>query len=170
LSWLKTLSTSSVFVASSMILKSRLKNLEAAEAQLTRIMDEATKTEDVLNVFNQLNSYREQIEVVKGQMQYYEQSAAYSAISARIIAEQTIQPLVVGGWEPQGVARDSIQNLIYFMQGVVDFLIRFALYGLPVLLVVGLFIALPIWIVYLIIRAFIRRSKRTKTPPAAPAA
>jgi hypothetical protein len=151
-------------------LKSRLKNLEAAEVQLTKIMDEATKTEDVLNVFNQLNSYREQIELVKGQMQYYEQSAAYSAISARIIAEKTIQPIQVGGWQPKGVARDAIQNLIYFMQGVVNFLIRFFLYGLPVLLVIGLFIALPIWVIYVIIRALGRWSKKSKTPPAAPAA
>jgi hypothetical protein len=151
-------------------LKSRLKNLEAAEAQLTEIMNQATKTEDVLNVFNQLNSYREQIEVVKGQMQYYEQSATYSAITARIIAEQTIQPLVVGGWEPKGIARDAIQDLIYFMQGVIDFLIRFALFGLPVLLVIGFFIALPIWIIYVIVRAYMRRSKKSKTPPAAPVA
>ncbi|MEN6481931.1 MAG: DUF4349 domain-containing protein, partial [Anaerolineaceae bacterium] len=44
-------------------LNSRLKNLEDAETQLRRIMEEATKTEDVLNVFNQLTYYREQIEV-----------------------------------------------------------------------------------------------------------
>ena len=35
-------------------LQSRLKNLEAAEVELTKIMQEATKTEDVLAVYNQL--------------------------------------------------------------------------------------------------------------------
>ena len=91
-------------------LESRLKNLQAAEAQLTRIMEDANRTEDVMSVFNQLVYYREQIELVKGQMQYYEQSANYSAISARLIAEESIQPIQVGGWKPQGEVRDAIQT------------------------------------------------------------
>lgn len=142
-------------------LKSRLKNLEAAEAQLARIMEEATKTEDVLNVFNQLVYYREQIEVVKGQIQYYEQASTFSAISIRLIAEATVKPLEIGGWKPQGVARDAIQDLIYFMQGFVDFMIRFGLYILPVLIV----IALPFYLVFLVVRAVIRKLRRKKTPP-----
>jgi hypothetical protein len=151
-------------------LKSRLKNLEAAEAQLTKIMEEAKKTEDVLNVFNQLVYYREQIELVKGQMQYYEQSATYSAISARLIAEETIKPLQVGGWKPQGVVRDAVQSLINFMQDFVNFVIWSVLYYLPVLLVIALIIGLPIWLAYIIIRAIARRSKKNKAPPAPPPA
>jgi hypothetical protein len=144
-------------------LKSRLKNLEAAEAQLTKIMEEAKKTEDVLNVFNQLVATREQIELIKGQMQYYEQSAAYSAITARLMAEETVKPIQVGGWKPQGVVRDAIQSLINFLQDFVDFLIWSILYYLPMLLLIGLVIVLPIWLVYLAARA-IRRTKRGKTP------
>jgi len=152
-------------------LKSRLKNLQAAEAQLTKIMEEAKKTEDVLNVFNQLVYYREQIELVKGQMQYYEQSSTYSAITARLIAEETIKPLQVGGWKPQGEVRDAIQSLINFLQSFVDFLIWSVLYYLPVLILIGLVIVLPIWLVYLAVRAIARRSKKNKTPtpPAPPA-
>jgi len=149
-------------------LNSRLKNLEAAEAQLTKIMQDATKTEDVLNVFNQLVATREQIELIKGQMQYYEQSAAYSAISARLIAEETIKPLQVGGWKPQGVVRDAIQSLINFLQDFVDFLIWAIIYYLPKLILIGLVIALPIWLVYIVVRAVRRRTKKDKTPPAAP--
>ncbi len=153
-------------------LESRLRNLQAAEAQLTRIMEDANRTEDVMSVFNQLVYYREQIELVKGQMQFYEQSAAYSAITARLIAEETIQPIQVGGWKPQGEVRDAIQRLINFLQGFVDFLIWAVLYYLPVLLLIGLVIVLPIWLVVLAIRAIRRRSKKNKTevPPAPPAA
>jgi hypothetical protein len=152
-------------------LESRLRNLQAAEAQLTRIMEDANRTEDVMSVFNQLVYYREQIELVKGQMQYYEQSAAYSAITARLIAEETIQPIQVGGWKPQGEVRDAIQRLINFLQGFVDFLIWAVLYYLPVLLLIGLVIVLPIWLVYLAIRAIRRRSRKNKAaaPPAPPA-
>jgi len=142
-------------------LGSRLKNLEAAEAQLTKIMEEANKTEDVLNVFNQLVYYREQIEVVKGQIQYYEQASALSAISVRLIAEETVKPIEIGGWKPQGVANEAIQNLIYFSQGFVDFLIRFVLYILPVLILIGL----PIYLIFLGIRAVVRKLRGKKTPP-----
>ena len=143
-------------------LKSRLKNLEAAEAQLTKIMEEATKTEDVLSVFNQLVSTREQIEMIKGQIQYYEQSATYSAISVRLVAEETIKPIEIGGWKPEGVARDAIQNLVNFLQGFVDFLINLVLFILPVLIVIGLFIAIPIWLFIVIVRAINRRMKKNK--------
>ena len=152
-------------------LESRLKNLQAAEAQLTRIMEDANRTEDVMSVFNQLVYYREQIELVKGQMQYYEQSADFSAISARLIAEESIQPIQIGGWQPQGVVNDAITSLINFLQDFVDFLIWAVIYYLPKLLLIGLVIVLPIWLVYLAIRAIRRRSKKnkTETPPEPPA-
>ena len=139
-------------------LKSRLKNLEAAEAQLDEIMKQATETEDVVNVFNQLVYYREQIELVKGQMKYYEEAAALSAISIRIIAEETIQPLEIAGWEPKGVARDAIQDLIYFYQDFVDFVIRFVIYTLPVWITVGI----PLYLIFIGGRAIIRKLRGNK--------
>ncbi len=143
-------------------LQSRLKNLEATEAQLTRIMENATDTEDVLNVFNQLTSIREQIELVKGQMKYYKESAAMSAINITIVAEETVQPIEVGGWKPQGVARDAVQDLIYFFQGFVNWLIRFVLYTLPVLIVIGI----PLYLVFLGARALFRKLRKPKVKPA----
>jgi hypothetical protein len=65
-------------------LNSQLTNLEAAEKQLQEIMDSANRTEDVLAVYSQLVSVREQIEVIKGQMLYYERSAALSAITIQL--------------------------------------------------------------------------------------
>jgi hypothetical protein len=142
-------------------LQSRLKNLEATEAQLTKIMENATATEDVLNVFNQLTSIREQIEVVKGQIKYYEESAALSAVSVRIIAEASVQPIEIAGWKPQGVARDAIQDLIFFVQDFVDFLIRFALLILPALVL----IAIPVYLVFLGLRALVRRFRKPRVKP-----
>ncbi|MCQ3937036.1 MAG: hypothetical protein DPW18_08330 [Chloroflexi bacterium] len=139
-------------------LKSRLKNYEAAERELTELMENAQNTDEVVNIFNQLMYYREQIELVKGQIQYYEEAAALSAISIRIIAEETVQPIEIGGWEPQGVARDAIQDLIYFWQGFVDFVIRFTLYTLPVLVTVGI----PLYLVFLGARAVFRRMRGKK--------
>jgi hypothetical protein len=146
-------------------LQSRLKNLEATESQLVKIMEQATRAEDALNVFNQLTSIREQIELVKGQMKYYEESAALSAVSLRIIAEQTLQPIEIAGWKPSGVAREAIQDLVYFVQGFADFLIRLVLLVLPALVL----IAIPVYLILLGLRALVRRFRRPKSRPHEPA-
>jgi hypothetical protein len=140
-------------------LESQLKNLEAAEAQLVEIMSKAEKTEDVINVFNQLTSIRGQIETIKGQMKYYEESAALSAISVRLIAEETVQPIEIAGWKPVGTVRDAIQNLIYFSQDFVDFVIWFVVNFLPKLLMIGFVFGVPIW---LIVRAVRKANRRRK--------
>jgi hypothetical protein len=147
-------------------LQSQLKNLEAAEAQLVQIMSKAEKTEDVMNVFNQLTAIRGQIESIKGQMKYFEESAALSAISVTLVAEETVKPLDIGGWKPQGTARDAIQNLIIFWQDFVDFLIKLVLNFLPKLLTIGLVFGLPIW---LIVRAVRNASRRRKAVEASKA-
>jgi hypothetical protein len=139
-------------------LTSRLKNLEAAEAQLQEIMDTATNTEDVINIFNQLVSYQEQIEVVKGQIKYYDEAAALSGITVRIIAEETVQPLVIGKWEPRGVALKAVQDLIAFLKGFADFLIRFVIYTLPVLIIIGI----PLYLIFIGARALFRKMRRNK--------
>lgn len=116
-------------------LSSQLKNLQATEKKLTEIMDKAEKTEDVLAVFTQLTQIRGQIEVIAGQMKYYEQSAAMSAVNVRILAEKTIQPIEIAGWRPDGQARDALQALVNFFQGFVNFLIWLVIFLLPVAVV-----------------------------------
>lgn len=139
-------------------LKSRLKNYEAAERELSELLENAATTEDVISIFSQLAYYREQIELTKGQIQYYEEAAALSAISIRLVAEATIQPLEIAGWEPQGVALETIQGLIYFMQDFVDFLIVFFLGTLPRLII----IAIPLYLVFIGVRAVYRRMNKNK--------
>ncbi len=143
--------------ASYVDLKSRLSALEDARDQLEIIMNAATKTEDVLNVFSQLQYYNEQIEMVKGQMKYYEEASAYSLISVTLIAEETLQPIQIGPWTPNEAARNAIQSLIRFLQGFVDFLVTFFLLIVPVLLVVFGPIVLVIW---LIVRGLKRRKAK----------
>jgi hypothetical protein len=129
-------------------LESRLKNLEAAEKQLQAIMEEAKKTEDVLSVFNQLTQVREQIEVIKGQMQYYEQSAALSAISAELYASAAAQPVSIGGWQ----LSDTVKQALRSLQASLKFLAKAAIWTmlliLPVLVVILLPPAIIIWLIW----------------------
>jgi len=116
-------------------LESRLRNLERAEDQLNQIMEQAWETEDVLIVYNQLVEVQEQIELIKGQMKYYEQSAALSAISINIQANEAVQPLKIGNWQPVGVAKRALQALINTLKFLADMLIWIVLYILPVALI-----------------------------------
>ena len=116
-------------------LESRLRNLEKAEEQLTEIMEQAWNTEDVLAVYNRLVEVQGQIELIKGQMQYYEQSAALSAISVNIQANEAVQPLTIGNWQPVGVAKRAISALINTLEVLADMLIWIILYILPIALI-----------------------------------
>lgn len=128
-------------------LQSRKANLEQAEAALREIMASATKTEDVLNVFNQLTQVRGEIEVLKGQIKYYEESSSFSAINVELISQASIKPITVAGWQPQGVARDALQALINAGKLIVNILIWFVILVLPILIVFYLVIRVAIWLV-----------------------
>jgi len=143
-------------------LGSRLRNLENAEKELTRIMEAAEDTEDVLNVYNRLVDVQEQIEVIKGQMQYFERSAAMSSISITIQADEAVQPLQIGGWQPAGVAKRALQALINTMTFFGDAAIWIALYLLPVLLV----LMIPVVVAWRVLRGILRRRKARKANQA----
>jgi hypothetical protein len=65
-------------------LDARLRNLEASESQLLELMQQAGTVDEILKVQQQLVSTREQIETIKGRMQYLEESAALSYISVNL--------------------------------------------------------------------------------------
>ena len=139
-------------------LQAQLKAKQAAEAQLLEIMDQATRAEDVLAIYLQVQQVQTEIEQLKGQIKYYEESAALSAISVRLVAEEGTQPLSIGPWTPEGAAKDAIQDLILFLQSFAEFLIRFALYVLPALIL----IAIPLFLIYLAGRAIYRRTRKSR--------
>jgi PAS domain-containing protein len=139
-------------------LQAQLKAKQAAEAKLLEIMDQATRAEDVLAIYLQVQQVQTEIEQLKGQIQFYDESVATSSISVRLIAEEGTQPIEIGPWTPQGAAREAIEDLIRFVQNFVDFLIRFVLLTLPALIL----IAIPLFLVYLAGRAVYRRVRRSR--------
>jgi hypothetical protein len=144
-------------------LQSQLKAKQAAADKLYEIMQKTEKAEETLLVFNQLTQVQSEIEVLKGQINYFEQASALSAISVRLIAEQTIKPIEIAGWQPQGVARDAIQTLVNFFQGFINFLIWLVLFIIPVAAVIIILLAL----LSRLLRWFWRKLFPRKTPPPA---
>jgi len=65
-------------------LSAKLRNLEATEEQLLRLMEKAEKVEDILNVQRELSRTRGEIEQTKGRMQYLERTSATSLIRVQL--------------------------------------------------------------------------------------
>ncbi len=65
-------------------LDSRVKNLLVTEAQLQKIMETATQTDEVLSIQRELTNVRYEIEQAKGRMQYLERTSATSLITIRL--------------------------------------------------------------------------------------
>lgn len=139
-------------------LQSRLAAKQAAEKKLLQFLEQAENTEDTLSVYNQLQLVQSDIEVLKGQIKYIDQSAALSSLSVTLIAEAGTQPIEIGGWKLQGTAKESVQDLINFTQGFTRFLIRFFITILPALIL----IAIPAYALYAGGRALFRRFRKAK--------
>lgn len=136
-------------------LQSRLRNLQQAADELSKMYEKAEKADDVLAIYNQKMQVTEQIEVIKGQMQYYEEASATSSITIDLEAKASVQPITVAGWQPTGIMRDALQALVNFLKGFVNFLIYFVIVALPILAIIGL----PI---FFFVRWLVRRSKAKK--------
>ena len=148
-------------------LQSQLSNLQQAEQDLLGIMDDArnnpgnnttTRTQDVLNVYNQIVSIRGQIEQIQGQIKYYDTVTATSLINVTLIPQETAQPIHIGPWSPKGALNQAVTDLVGFWHNFVEFLIRFVVYDLPVLVLTLGPLALIAWGVI----ALIKRNKGKK--------
>ena len=138
-------------------LQSRLAAKEAAEEKLLEILEDAENAEDVLAIYLQVQSVQTEIEVLKGQIKYYEESAALSSISVRLIAEESTQPMSIGPWRPEGAAKEAVENLVRFFQNFVEFLIQLVIFILPALVL----LAIPLVLVFLGVRALFRRFRKS---------
>ena len=134
-------------------LSSRLTNLQAAEVQLQEIMESASETEDVLSIYNELVRIRGEIEATRGQIRYYEESAAYSSIQVTLLPSQLARPVEIAGWRPLDTARDAFQILVNVLRFAVDLAIVVVVLVVPLLIVFGL----PSWFIY-------RRYRRSRRP------
>lgn len=136
--------------------KSKLTNLEATEVQLRKIMDAAKTTEETLSVYRELSRVRGEIEVAKGQIQFYEQSAAFSSITVNLSSKPGERRPETLAWNPLETVRNAFDTLVGVVKSVLDSVIWLAILVGPFALVFGL----PTLLV-------LRRARR-QTPAQAP--
>lgn len=137
-------------------LTSRLTNLEAAEAQLRTIMEGATRTEDVMAVFQQLVQVRSDIEVARGQIQYYDESAAYSSVTVNLTPKAIDTPIQIAGWSPGRTVERALATLVNLLRGLADIVITVVVVGVPLALVIGI----PGWLAWRTVKRFNRQAAK----------
>lgn len=100
-------------------LQSRLRNLEAAETQLLKIMERSGTISDVLAVQKELTNVRGQIEQTKGRIQYLERSAKMATISINLALSEELLPVPPAEkWRPVYVLKQSWKSLLGFLKGI----------------------------------------------------
>lgn len=134
-------------------LSARLSNLEATAERVRAFLDESQNVEEALAVNQELSRLEGEIEVLKGQIQYLTQSAAYSSLTVNLTPDIVSQPVTVPGWRPQGVAKEAVENLVATLQNIASFVIYFVISVLPLLVLFGL----PL---YFLVRWGVRRRRR----------
>lgn len=147
-------------------LEARLTNLEALEVELRALLTEVRAREsadpdEILRVFNEVSSVRGQIEQLQGQLNYLSDLTALATLDVGITQTPSAAPLVDDPWSPAEATRTALGSLVEGLQGAADWAINFALYVLPMLLIVLGPLAIIGLFVY---RRFVRRSHEDPAP------
>jgi hypothetical protein len=90
-------------------LQARLGNAEATEQQYLALLDKAEEIEDILDIYNYLSRIREEIEQLKGRIQYLEQTTSTSLIEVSLESEEAV---VGAGWSALEVLKSAARGLV----------------------------------------------------------
>jgi len=106
-------------------LGSNLRNLQASEAAILKLMDKATQIQDVLQLQRELTNVRGQIERIQGRKTYLERRSDMATITLSLRlppVEAPTRPLA-GVWDPAGVAQRGWQASLTLLRGIAEVLI-----------------------------------------------
>lgn len=106
-------------------LDSNLRNLQASEAALLKLLDKATRIEDILPVQRELSNIRGQIERLQGRKRFLERRAdmATIALSLRLPAPESTRPVIGGAWDPASVAARGWQASLTVLRTIAEVVI-----------------------------------------------
>jgi hypothetical protein len=105
-------------------LDSNLRNLQASESAILKLMDKATQIQDVLQLQRELTNVRGQIERIQGRKTYLERRTDMATITLalRLPAPAASQP-GSGAWDPVGNALRGWQASLTILRGAADVVI-----------------------------------------------
>jgi hypothetical protein len=127
-------------------LEARIRNLRASETALQGIAEGATRISDVLEIQAQLTNVRGQIEQLEAQLGDLEDRAGYATLTVAyrlpVVATAEIQ---AKGWDPALIAGEATASLVGLLQALAGAGIWFAIVWLPIIVMLGIGVALVAW-------------------------
>lgn len=150
-------------------LEARLRNLEALEVELRALLEDVRQQPNadpvkLLTVFNELSLVRGQIEQIQGQINYLSDLTAMATLDVQVSQTPIDVPIVASGWAPAEAAKDALRSLVTALQGIANWAISFALFTLPVLLLI---VGIPATLGFFVYRRI--KSRRGVGGPPTPA-
>ena len=125
-------------------LESRLRNLEAIEAQYVQLLSQATTIDEILVVQDRLNVTRAEIEQIKGRINVINDLSELASIEV-FLAPPAAAPAPEGGegWQLFAPAEAALENSYDALRHLASGVIAAGIYGLWILplAVIGLFAA-----------------------------
>lgn len=136
-------------------LQSQLKNKQAEEQAYIKLLDQASKMDDVISITRQLSTVRGEIERIQGKIRYMDSQTDMATISISLSEDTNVT--IVDSWRPWQVVKESVNELVKSIQGWVDFLIKLIIKVIPVLLLYGLILLVFYKIGHWIYRRFFKK-------------
>lgn len=139
----------------------QLRNLEATEAELREMLAEVrarpnATAEDIMAVYRTLTEVRGQIEQLRGQKNMLDNLISLSTIEVTLRPDSAALPVVEEGWRPLVVVREALRALV----GAVQWLGNVAIWVLVFLLPLLILAAIPLVVLYFVVRWLIRRNRK----------
>jgi Domain of unknown function (DUF4349) len=133
-------------------LKSRERNLLAAEQSLLDLYDQAQSVNDALSIERELANIRGQIELVQGRIQYLEERTATSQITLSI--QPVARPSLPPAWSPARVVAQAWNASLGVLQALATAVLTAVVFGW--------------WLTPVLVAGFLwwRRRARGSSPPA----
>lgn len=117
----------------------RLRVLEKNKATFEQIMAQATDVDDIVRVQREIFSLQSQIEAIKGQQQYMEQTSKMALVTLYLSTDELSLPYApVDAWRPEVIFKTAVRQLVTTMRGVGSALIWIGVYAvlwLPLLII-----------------------------------
>lgn len=121
-------------------LQAQLDVLQKTKVKFEEILGRATAVKDLLEVQQQLTNIQQQIDSVKGQQKYYEQSAKLSKITIYLSTDELALPYApTNEWRPTVVFKEAVRSLVGAIRNIGSLLI-WAVVFLPIIIPVFLIV------------------------------
>jgi hypothetical protein len=151
-------------------LRARIANLTTYEAELsallTDVRERTARTDDLLQVFQQVQDVRSDIDRLQAQLDALSDRVALSTVTVTLRPSASALPVTDPTWSPGETVRDALSSTVDALTSIADVAIRIVLTVLPILMV----LAFPTVVTVLVLRRVLRRRRpAAPQPPDAPA-